>query len=464
MDADESESSASRHTGGDARRHPDTPHHTWSQPQHRPHPIHSASQLPSPEAFGRGVSENAPEAFGSPDARKREEEKEKKDGDQEKDSPGKDKDKSEKDSKQSEDKKDQKKEDDKKKEDEKPKKPPFYKRPVPMIILGVVLILAIVCGVIYWLYARQFESTDDAFINGHIIAISPNVAATVAKVYIDDNYYVKRGQLLVQLDPRDYQAVVDQMTANLSAAKDRATQANVQLDATRAGITDAQAQVTIAQTNAENAALNYHRYATLSPEARSQQQLDDAFAAHRSADAQVEQAKARLNTAEANAAASASAVTTAAAEIKLAQANLEKAQINLGYCQITAPEDGMITRKDVEPGSYVETGQPLFSIVPRNVWVTANFKETQLKLMKVGQPVTIKIDAYGSHEFQGHVDSIQNGTGARFSLLPAENATGNWVKVVQRVPVKITFDNNEEEKTQYQLAPGLSVEPKVKVR
>ena len=132
-----------------------------------------------------------------------------------------------------------------------------------MIILAVVLVLAIVVGIIYWLYARQFETTDDAFINGHIIAISPNVAATVAAVHIDDNWVVKCGQLLVELDPRDYQAVVDQMAANVIAAHDRAHEANVQLDAARAGITDAQAQVTIAQTNAENAALNYNRYAAL---------------------------------------------------------------------------------------------------------------------------------------------------------------------------------------------------------
>lgn len=425
----------------------------------RPSPAPMAGQ--PPEAFGQGVRENAPEAFGCPESRKQEEDREQEKNDEDEKENKKEK---PEEKKKTSDKEKQSR--DKKKGDEKkePEKPPFYKRPVPMIILGIVLVLAIVGGVIWWLYARQFESTDDAFINGHIIPISPNVSATVAVVHIDDNYQVKKGELLVELDPRDYQAVVDQADANLAAAHDKADQARMQLDAARAGVTDAEAQIVIAKTNAENALLNYNRFAQLSPRARSQEQLDNATAAHKSADAQVQQAEAKLASAQANLANAAAAVVTADAGIKLAEANLDAAKINLGYCKIYAPEDGRITRKDVEPGSYVEKGQPLFSIVPTNVWVVANFKETQLKLMKVGQPVTIKIDAYGGQEFHGHVDSIQNGTGSRFSLLPAENATGNWVKVVQRVPVKIVFENDEEQKTQYLLAPGLSVEPKVRVR
>jgi membrane fusion protein (multidrug efflux system) len=462
MDAQESDhKNPPDPSDGTAHRDEDKLYRVWPNPdKHRSvlsKPLTTHLNSPPPEAFGRGVLENAPEAFGRTESREQEDKKEKS---QDKDG---EKDKKREDSKEK-DKKDDEKKDKKDDEDKEPKKPPFYKRPILMTILALVLIVAIVGGIIYWLYARQFETTDDAFIDGHIIAISPDVAATVASVYIDDNWVVKRGQLLVQLDPRDYQAVVDQMTANVSAARDRSAQASVELDASLAGITDAQAQVTIAQTNAENASLNYHRYAALSLQARSQEQFDNVIAAHRSADAQVLQAKARLVSAQATADSSRSAVITAGAEIKVAEANLHQAQINLAYCRIVAPEDGLITSKDVEPGSYVEKAQPLFSIVQTDTWVVANFKETQLKLIRINQPATVEVDAIGGKIFQGHVDSIQNGTGSRFSLLPAENATGNWVKVVQRVPVKIVLDNASPQDRQELLSPGLSVEASIKVR
>jgi membrane fusion protein (multidrug efflux system) len=345
-----------------------------------------------------------------------------------------------------------------------PKKRPFYKRPVLMAFLGLLLVVGIVAAVVWWMHARKYVSTDDASIDGHIIQISPDVSADVAAVYINDNWHVKKGQLLVTLDPRSFQAVVDQAMAGLAAARAKADQAQVQLSAARAEIVETQAAVVIAKTNAENATLNYQRFAALSPRARSQQQLDNALATHKSADAQIQQAEAKVLAARADADGAEAAVTTARAQIKVAQADLDQAKIDLGYCRIVAPEPGMITRKAVEPGSYVEKGQPLFAIVPTNVWVVANFKETKLGRIRIDQPVTIKIDAYSGHVFHGRVDSIQNGTGSRFSLLPPENATGNWVKVVQRVPVKITFDDNQAQETKYLLAPGLSVEAKVKVK
>ena len=197
---------------------------------------------------------------------------------------------------------------------------------------------------------------------------------------------------------------------------------------------------------------------------RSQQQLDNASAAQKTAAAQVAQANARLTAAEASAADAQAAIKTSHASADRAAADLQQAKINLGYCTIAAPEDGMITKKNVEPGMYVDKAQPLFSIVPNNVWVTANYKETQLDLIRVGQPVTIKVDAYTDREFHGKVDSIQNGSGARFSLLPPENATGNYVKVVQRVPVKIVFDSGETEDKDHVLGPGMSVFPEIKVR
>jgi membrane fusion protein (multidrug efflux system) len=333
-----------------------------------------------------------------------------------------------------------------------------------MIVIGALLIVGIIVGIVWWLHARQFESTDDAFIDGHVIAISPNVAATVGSVYIDDNWRVKKGDLLVQLDPKDYQVVVDQMQANLAAANDKLQQATVQLSVARANVGEAQAQLQIAQANSENADRDYARFSQLSERARSQQQLDSATAAQKSSAAQVEQAKAHLLAQQASVGDAEVAIKSAQAGVATADANLSQAKINLGYTRITAPEDGMITKKNVEPGMYVEKAQPLFSIVPANVWVTANYKETQLDLMRVGQPVTIEVDAYSDRVFHGKVDSFQNGTGERFTLLPPENATGNYVKVVQRIPVKIVFDDGELNDQNHQLALGMSVIPKVKVR
>jgi membrane fusion protein (multidrug efflux system) len=426
-----------------------------------------------PEAFGRSMRDDLPEAFGKPPKQNRKQEKKsKKKSDKDEDEDDQDeegKEDDEKDENENKDEDDDDEKDDEKKEDkdedkDKPKKPPFYKRPIPMIIIGSILILAIIIGLIWWLHARQFETTDDAFIDGHIIPISPNVAATVANVWIDDNWHVKKGDKLVDLDPKDFQVIVNQMTANFAAAQNRVIEAQVQLDVSQANVGEARAQITIAQANFENANRDYERFSQLSERARSQQQLDNATAAQKTAGAQVEQAKARLTAAQANVANAQTAIKTAQASADRAAADLHQAQINLGYCTITAPEDGMITKKNVEPGVYVDKAQPLFSIVPDNVWVTANYKETQLDLIRVGQSVTIKVDAYTDRTFHGKVDSIQNGSGVRFSLLPPENATGNYVKIVQRVPVKIVFDQGETNDKNHVLGPGMSVYPEIKVR
>jgi membrane fusion protein (multidrug efflux system) len=356
---------------------------------------------------------------------------------------------------------DQKADDNKKDE---PQKPPFYKRPIPMLITISILLLAIAGGVSWWLYARQFETTDDAFIDGHVVTISPNVSATVLAVHIDDNWRMKKGDLLVELDPRDFQVIVDQMQAGLAGAKDRARATAVQRDVANANVLQAQAELTVAQTNSDNVHRDYIRFASLNDRSRSQQQLDNATAAAKSAEAQVAQTKAKVVASQADVSEAEVAIHTADAAIQRAQADLTQAKINLGYCKIWAPTNGMVTRKSVEPGTYVQKGEPLFSLVPTDVWVTANYKETQLNRMRVGQGVSIEVDAYSSREFNGKVDSIQNGTGSKFTLLPPENATGNYVKIVQRVPVKIVFDPGELDNTDVLLAPGMSVEPKVRVR
>jgi membrane fusion protein (multidrug efflux system) len=254
---------------------------------------------------------------------------------------------------------------------------------------GLVLLFAVAAGV-YYLVNRGWESTDDAFIEGHIVEMSSKLSNTVAEVDIDDNQLVKKGQLLVQIDPRDYQVALAE-----------------------------------AQANFDKAQSDFNRISALiSTNAVSRQDLDAVRGAR-----------------------------------DVAQARLDRAKLDLAYTEIRAPADGRITRKNVEPGSYVEVGQTLFAIVPVRVWVLANYKETQLTHMRVGQRALIYVDAYPGRPLQGHVDSLQDGTGARFSLLPPENATGNYVKVVQRVPVKIVFD--EPDSALARLAPGISVQPEV---
>jgi len=345
--------------------------------------------------------------------------------------------------------------------------PPARKRGKPvafLLLLAALLTVGAFFGWRWWQHSLLYETTDDAFIDGHVVSISPQIAARVLAVHVQDNQMVKAGDLLVELDPADYQAALNQKQATLVAMQGKLAEAKVQVVVADANIGQAKAQLLVAQTNAENADQDYQRFAGLDPRARSQQQMDNATMAQHSDAALVEQAKAAVTAAQAMRDAAQTVVLTAEANIDTAVADVNAAKIQLGYTTIVAPSDGMITRKNVEPGMYVAPGQPLFAIVPTDVWVTANFKETQLDRMQAGQPVTIWVDAYPGVEFHGHVQSIQNGTGSRFSVLPPENATGNFVKVVQRVPVKIVFDQPQGNDPDHLLAPGMSVEPEVKVR
>jgi membrane fusion protein (multidrug efflux system) len=334
----------------------------------------------------------------------------------------------------------------------------------------------------------------------------------VGQVHVDDNAHVKRGDLLIELDARDFEARLAQARANLAAAvaRHRRAEINVKvvdttsgagLDQARAGVQsaarlveaarsrldEAHAQVAAADAEATRARADAARYEhLLQYHAVSRQQRDQAVAAGRAATAnldaaqqaqqaasdnlnraksQLGEAKARLASARvapSQVALSRAEVDTGSAEVTQAEAQVRQAELNLAHTKIYAPESGRITRKQVEPGNYVQIGQTLFSIVPDRVWVVANFKETQLRHMRPGDPATIRVDAYPDKAFKGHVDSIQAGAGAAFSLLPPENATGNYVKVVQRVPVKIVFDQSPD--PSYPLGPGMSVEPEVTVR
>ena len=429
---------------------------------------------------------------------------------------------------------------------------PIYRRRWFLIAAVCVLIVAALVGLYFYLHARAHETTDDAFIDSSVVQVSPQAAGTVLKVYVADNQLVKAGDLVAELDARDYKARLGQAAAALQAAEARRDQALANVDLTRttsyanvaqtaAGVDTARAQKVaaargaqarqgnIAQTTAgtRTAEANFEqtqaderaaaalaerderdvvRYQTLyANDAVSRQRLDQAIAAARTSAAQLDAAKKRTQAnlaqisqskaatetavreydqslaqtdaaksqvdeaqgrlAEANAAPERVRVSnkqadTAEAEIKQARESVAQAELDLSYTKIYAPETGRVTRKSIDEGQLVHVGQPLLAIVYGEMWVTANFKETQLTKMRVGQPVEISVDTYPNRTFKGHVESFQYGTGARFSPLPPQNATGNYVKVVQRIPVKILFD---EPPDTHLLAPGMSVVPDIDI-
>ena len=330
------------------------------------------------------------------------------------------------------------------------------------LILGIGLPLILIGGFLYyWFYMRPYESTDDAFIEGNVIPIAPQVSGRVTKLLVQDNEQVKEGGLLLQIDPRDYEARLAQAQAALVAARSRLEQAKAQVDTDRAKVHQEQASLSAAQSEAERAQADLKRYQAVQSQAVSRTQLDLAAAQARSTAAAVAVAQSREKAAEAQVVLSKAAVQTAQAEVERAQASVQEAQLELSYTHVKAPEAGFVTHRTVEAGTYVQPGQVLLALVPPRVWVVANFKETQLTDMKPGQPVQVNVDAYPDHSFPAHVDSIQRGSGARFSLLPPENASGNYVKVVQRVPVKIVF--NQPPDPNLPLGPGMSVVPVVNV-
>ncbi len=429
------------------------------------------------------------------------------------------------------------------------------KRRLPLFIVGGILLLAAIGGFIYWLYVRQFESTDDAFIEADVVQISPKISAYVAKVYVKGNQQVHKGDLLVDLNPQDFEARLEQAKAQLRTAQAQKNQSQANVDLTRkttqASQNQARSNVQTAQTNVEQtkvaadakqsqirqaqsgvktAQANLAQTRTQIPQAQanlelaqkeynrrlalfnngdiSRQSLDQATTTLQTSQAQldaarkqVDAAQSRVGEAQANVvtaqdnyrqslaqvdltrsqvdestgrlqdaqaaperiAVSESQIGTSEASIEQAETAVRQAELDLSYTKIYAPEDGFVTRKTVEEGQLVQPGAALMALsLSDDIWVVANFKETQLELMRIGQPVDIKVDAYPNETFHGKIESFQVGTGSRFSVLPAENATGNYVKVVQRIPIKIVFDEKPDKV--HLLAPGMSVEPRVKVK
>jgi membrane fusion protein, multidrug efflux system len=318
---------------------------------------------------------------------------------------------------------------------------------------GLVIVIAVLSGIallallLWWLHARQYESTDDAFIDARTVHISSQINAAIVDVPVTDNQMVEAGAVLVHLDDRDFIAQRDQIKANIDnlVAQIVAQQAKIQ----QAGkqVAQAQAALTFAQQQSD-------RYGLLAKQGSGTVELAQQYSSN------LAQSEASLAAAQANAVAIEKQIPVLEAQRQTADAQLEQAEANVSRTLITAPIAGRVTHLSAAKGAYAAVGQALMMFVPREVWVTANFKETQLDLMRPGQPVDIAIDAYPDLTFKGRIDSIQSGSGTAFSLLPAENATGNFVKIVQRVPVKIVFDNPPD----VLLGPGMSVVPTVKVR
>jgi membrane fusion protein, multidrug efflux system len=328
-----------------------------------------------------------------------------------------------------------------------------------LLVLGGFIGAALL--VAWWLHARNYESTDDAFIDSRTVQISAQVAGAIVNVPVTDNQLVDAGTELVHLDDRDYVAQRDQAQAQVNQAQASIENLNAQIAAQQAKVDQANKQVIQAQAALTFARQQAERYQQLANKGSGTVEQAQQYASS------LQQSDAGLAAAQANATATEKQVSVLQAQRDLyfgqlaqAHATLEQAQANLARTIITAPVAGRVTKLTAAKGGYAAVGQTLMMFVPREVWVTANFKETQLSLMRPGQPVAIAIDAYPGRTFAGHVDSVQSGSGTAFSLLPAENATGNYVKIVQRVPVKIVFDKPPD----VSLGPGMSVVPTVKVR
>jgi membrane fusion protein, multidrug efflux system len=384
------------------------------------------------------------------------------------------------------------------------------------LIAIIVVLFLIVAGGLFYYHSTFSEDTDDAQVDGDLYQVSARVAGQVVKVYVEDNQKVNAGDLLVEIDPRDYQVAVEQAKASLINAEASYQQAVVGVPITGinvktlvstsgsdvrgsdASVMQAQKQLEVSQArvdeakaNALKAKLDVDRYTPLvQKDVISKQQFDAAVAQASATNAavlqaeaqvlssqeQIRQAQQRLDQARSTEQQAVkngpgqvkvqeALAAAALANIKVAQARLDQAELNLSYTKIVAPTTGIINKKNVQVGANLSTGQDLLTVIPlTNLWVTANFKETQLEKMEPKQAVTIKVDALGGRKFSGHVTQIGGATGSRLSLFPPENATGNYVKVVQRIPVRIDFDDLQKEDSDLVLRPGYSVTPVVTVK
>ncbi|MBT0727687.1 HlyD family secretion protein [Rosenbergiella australiborealis] len=338
----------------------------------------------------------------------------------------------------------------------------------PLVILAVITLIVLIVALIFWLMNRGIETTDDAFTDGNAATISPQTSGYVVKLAVNDNQFVHQGDLLILIDPRNATAQRDQAQAQLGSAQAQLQQAQAQYALAKvqypAQLHQALADQAKAKANLANAESVYRRQHGVDPRATTQSNIDSATSQWRAAQADLQQAQAQVEIAsqvplqlhqqETN-------IATRRQQVAQAEAQLATANLNLSYTEVRAPYDGYVTKRNVQVGSLVQAGSALFSLVSPQIWITANFKESQLEYMHPGNKVSITVDAWPDLKLEGHVDSIQMGSGSHFSTFPAENATGNFVKIVQRVPVKIIIDKGLD--PQHPLPLGLSVEPKVRV-
>ena len=316
-----------------------------------------------------------------------------------------------------------------------------------VLTITALIIVALVATVVWWTTSGNYETTDDAFIDARTVPISSQVNAAVIDVPVTDNQLVEAGAVLVRLDDRDYKAQLDQAKANIASIAAQIVAQQARIEQAEKQTAESQATLTFAQQQEQ-------RYSDLVRKGAVTVEQAQQYVSG------LRQAQANFSAAQANAIATQKQLPILEAQRKQAEAQLEQAEANLSRTVITAPVAGRVTRLTVTKGTYASVGQALLMFVPNDVWITANFKETQLRSIRPGNPVTIKIDAFPHRKFKGHVDSIQAGSGTAFSLLPAENATGNYVKIVQRVPVKIVFDKPPD----VPLGPGMSVVPSVEIK
>jgi membrane fusion protein (multidrug efflux system) len=336
----------------------------------------------------------------------------------------------------------------------------------PLIIVAVVVVVLAIVGFFFWFARRNEVTTDDAYTDGNVVTLVPKVSGYVIQLGVNDNTHVKKGELLVRIDPRDYLTAQAQAEASLALARAQLQSAQEALRIARvqypAQLMSAEAQQQAAAASLEQAQRQYARQHEVDKRATTQENIDASTSQQLNSAANLKSAKAQVQVARLvpeQIRQAASTVAERDAQVKQAEAQLAQANLNLSYTEIRAPSDGFVTQRSVQLGDYVTAGATMFLIVTPEVWVTANFKESQIGRMRPGDRVDIEIDAYSGYKLSGYVQSIQYGSGSRFSAFPAENATGNFVKIVQRIPVKIIIDRGLDPDRPLPL--GLSVSPVV---
>jgi membrane fusion protein (multidrug efflux system) len=335
-----------------------------------------------------------------------------------------------------------------------------------LVIGSVIVVLGLFFGIRYWMYASSHEDTDDAYVTGYTHQISSRITGTVEEVFVDDNWHVTAGQSLLKLDPRDDQVALEKDRASYLQAQAQLAQASAQIPLADAQLMQTRAQSDSSKANSDYLQRTFERNNQLFYQGRgviSKQDLDTAQSQAETSIATYKANLAAVNVARENVKVAHAQEEAARAQANAALAQVKNSELQLSYCTIVAPVSGRIAQKTVQTGNRVSVGQALMAVVEDNIWIEANLKETQLERVRVGQPVDITIDALPHYRFKGRVDSLQPGTGSNFALLPPDNATGNFIKIVQRVPVKILFDPESIKAVRDKIVPGLSAEPGIVV-